>query len=357
MKFCENCGAQLDDNATFCDECGTDQNQPVEVEDSKPKKRSKKVLFIVIIAVAILALLGGGVYWKKTQTPKKKADTTVETKEKEKSKNVEEEPKSIREAIKWQDNSEKVEAFKKLFIAPYPDSPIGKALSGDYSVISWKYGQKDKEEYWLCNYTYEEKDNILIFYKDSFDNINVAEYYIKNELQDKSKTNDAIKEIFSVEVVADDKDSEKEIDSTSEETEKPQSPQPTVSIPSVYPEGGIYGNYNQGGMPYSTDIEILPRDDTSFSYKITRRTGETGNEKLEELLLSGIMTHDINLGADSTNKVYFSDPESGAYIVYYDNGYVDNGYGTNVHDITVALGGADSITATTGEQFYKYWIY
>ena len=34
MKFCENCGAQLEDDAVFCEECGTKQVSPVAIDES-----------------------------------------------------------------------------------------------------------------------------------------------------------------------------------------------------------------------------------------------------------------------------------------------------------------------------------
>lgn len=197
MRFCENCGAKLDDNAVFCDECGTNQNQQQEEHDSKPKEKSKTVVYIVIILVLILGLLGGGTYYVITQNPKSKADTTVKTQEKVEAENAKKEAKSIKEAIKWQDNSEKVKAFKKLSIAPYPDTQIGKALSDDYSVISWKYGEENKEEYWLCNYTHEEAEYTLVFYEDSHGNINIVEYYIEDEPQSKDVIKEITEQIFS----------------------------------------------------------------------------------------------------------------------------------------------------------------
>lgn len=44
MKFCENCGAELEDNAKFCDECGTIQNQMSDENQlkSSPKKKRRK---------------------------------------------------------------------------------------------------------------------------------------------------------------------------------------------------------------------------------------------------------------------------------------------------------------------------
>ena len=73
MKFCEECGAQLEDDVMFCDECGTPVSEDVteavvvlpeinsEVEPqeiSKPKKKINPKLFIGIGAgVVVVALI------------------------------------------------------------------------------------------------------------------------------------------------------------------------------------------------------------------------------------------------------------------------------------------------------------
>lgn len=349
MKFCEHCGVQLEDNEEFCGECGT--RQLTETENTT--KKGKKKVVIISITVLLIVCIGTFIYLWYSQGERKEKEA--------KPQNVEEvKPSTLREGLKWEDNSEKVEAFKKEHISGYPDSTIGDALKGDYSVSSWKYASQDAHEYLMCNYSYEEQIYMLVFYRDSYDNVNVAEYYIKDDLQAKEITDEVMKKIFTIEKqIEEDKETDitpNTMDNAAESSEEVQNKSESVPDPSVYPEGGVYTNSRQGGAPYITDIEILPRDKVSFSYTITRTTGETGNESLNEVLLSGIMTHDINLGADSPNKVYFSDSESGAYIAYYDNGYVDNGYGATVHNITVALGGAEAITSTAGEQFYKYWI-
>lgn len=44
MKYCENCGAELSDNARFCTACGADQNtqQPEgHLHEEKPMQKRK----------------------------------------------------------------------------------------------------------------------------------------------------------------------------------------------------------------------------------------------------------------------------------------------------------------------------
>lgn len=345
MKFCEHCGVQLEDNEEFCGECGTRQFRETE----NTTKKGKKKVVIISITVLLIVCIGAFIYLWYSQGERKEKEA--------KPQNVEEvKPSTLREGLKWEYNSEKVEAFKKEHISGYPDSTIGDALKGDYSVSSWKYASRDAHEYLMCNYSYEEQNYMLVFYRDSYDNVNVAEYYLKDELQEKSITDETVKKIFTLEEPTEEDKEEITVsnteDNAGESSEKVQDTSELVPVPLVYPEGGIYRNFRQGG----TEIEILPRDNVSFSYTITRKTGETGNENLNEVILSGIMTHDVNLGVDSQDKAYFLDAETGVYIVYYDHGYIDDGFGSTVHNITVALGGLESVTSNTGEQFYKYWI-
>lgn len=47
MKYCENCGAELEDSAVFCDECGArvetvPQEKAVDSEQSKEAEKQEK---------------------------------------------------------------------------------------------------------------------------------------------------------------------------------------------------------------------------------------------------------------------------------------------------------------------------
>lgn len=79
MKFCEECGAQLDDDVKFCEECGTPVSSveeeeniihetPVIQEENEPKKELgvkkfdvKKLVTPVIVAVVLLLGVGIGI--------------------------------------------------------------------------------------------------------------------------------------------------------------------------------------------------------------------------------------------------------------------------------------------------------
>lgn len=60
----------------------------------------------------------------------------------------------------------------------------------------WQYGHSEKEEYLSCSYVKEEKEVILIFYKDSYENVNIAEYYVGEEKQSKEEITKVTEEIF-----------------------------------------------------------------------------------------------------------------------------------------------------------------
>lgn len=91
---------------------------------------------------------------------------------KEENKKETEKKISLLETVEWQDDSKKIEEFKKCSISSYPDKPIGETVSSQFSVNKWQYGYSEKEEYLLCSYVKEEKEVILIFYKDSYENVN-----------------------------------------------------------------------------------------------------------------------------------------------------------------------------------------
>ncbi len=109
---------------------------------------------------------------------------------------VPKEERSLLEAVSWQDDSKKIEAFKKLSISAYPDKPIGENVSSEFSVNKWQYGASEKEEYLLCSYVKEEEEIILIFYKDSYENVNIAEYYVEKDKQSKEEIKKVADEIF-----------------------------------------------------------------------------------------------------------------------------------------------------------------
>lgn len=61
MKFCEECGAQLEENALFCENCGARcgvGQSPDAAGTAKQDKRKSAVLPATIVGIAVLALVG-----------------------------------------------------------------------------------------------------------------------------------------------------------------------------------------------------------------------------------------------------------------------------------------------------------
>ncbi len=123
---------------------------------------------------------------------------------------------TLKDSVAWEDSSKKIEDFKKLSVSGYPDKPIGDTVAGQFSVNRWQYGREEKEEYLLCSYVHEDEEYTLIFYKDTYENVNIAEYYIEQQPQDRETIKKITKEIFG--------DKEPSSEQT-EETEDETSPQ------------------------------------------------------------------------------------------------------------------------------------
>ena len=102
----------------------------------------------------------------------------------------------LKDSVAWEDNGKEIENFKKLSVSGYPDKPIGDTVAGQFSVNRWQYGREEKEEYLLCSYVYEDEEYTLIFYKDTYENVNIAEYYIGQQPQDRETIKKITKEIF-----------------------------------------------------------------------------------------------------------------------------------------------------------------
>jgi len=99
-------------------------------------------------------------------------------------------------ADQWLDNSKEVERLKKQYLAGYPAKSIGEVLTGDYEVIEWQFRQDSSKSYLRCEYTYQDKERILIFVEDEYENVNIAEYLIEEEKQGKEEIRKCCNELF-----------------------------------------------------------------------------------------------------------------------------------------------------------------
>lgn len=98
MKYCDNCGKELNDEARFCPNCGTKIDSDKEInylneddesfeEDYDDKnyyedKKSHKGVIILIVALISIAIIGSlGVYFFKTKSESKKIQKSIVIKE------------------------------------------------------------------------------------------------------------------------------------------------------------------------------------------------------------------------------------------------------------------------------------
>lgn len=105
MKYCENCGASIEEGAKYCTECGSVQQpnrESVKNTDKKNKSNKKIIIIILTTLILIMTVVGGMFIYKniksephkkieKQETAKDKEETNkedIEEKQKEKTVNI-----------------------------------------------------------------------------------------------------------------------------------------------------------------------------------------------------------------------------------------------------------------------------
>lgn len=121
MKYCENCGAELNDNAKFCDECGATQEKTV-VEASVEalpktsqrvgiveKKSGKSVVVAIVVTIIVIAAIAAVILYLtgsfdkggfNEPTDKKHIEQQGDDKEAQKDNEVKDKQDADNEAIK-----------------------------------------------------------------------------------------------------------------------------------------------------------------------------------------------------------------------------------------------------------------
>lgn len=99
MKYCENCGAQIEDDAVFCDECGEEQSH-VETEIPKQKKTAAVKVIIIILCVLAAGAAGFCIYYFNFRDSRPKAATETA---------AEKEPQSLEDAAGQGENEDEIE--------------------------------------------------------------------------------------------------------------------------------------------------------------------------------------------------------------------------------------------------------
>lgn len=213
MKYCDNCGAQLEDDATFCDECGTSQEgrkfQKKASEKRNKKKRNKRPLIILCI-ILLLCIIGGGVYYfvikenkpkeepiteqtKELTTEQTEKPVTEQTKELEEQ---EEEEKTLKDRIAWENNEEIVTAFQERNLPGYIDKKIGEAIKAVDENAEWKAGEENDIPYLYVSYSEASVKQDVVFSYAEKEGMKIEEYYQNEILQDESAMKDFCERIF-----------------------------------------------------------------------------------------------------------------------------------------------------------------
>ena len=169
---------------------------------------------------------------------------------------------TLKTTIQWEDNSQKVEELKRLKLTAYQEKTIGQGFE-TLEIIEWKYGQSDKEEYLLCSFQVDKKKECMIFYKDAYENVNVAEYDIDDQSQDKKAIENFLKTYFV-------KTEEKTETTQKETTEK------KTFTAKYMPDDGEYYNSGEGGWPNLCMIKVKKNSPHSFKFSIWQLTDENG---------------------------------------------------------------------------------
>lgn len=216
MKYCENCGAQLEDDADFCDECGAHQTSDKDNQPAENKFRKVMISICVLFAIGVMVF---SIYYVNYRDKSKDQNITEATEEKQpesvkdsfqlESNNGEsedtktpevteaKEPESIKDAVQWYDDEVVITALKGRKLVQYPNRQLGDVLESMFHEIEWKYGSKDNTQYLYCSYFIDNVKIELIF-KDNEDNeVTLEEYYKNNEAQDKNSIKEFCDDTFT----------------------------------------------------------------------------------------------------------------------------------------------------------------
>lgn len=229
---------------------------------------------------------------------------------------------SLIERISWIDDSKEVESFKKETLTAYEDVTIGEGMASE-TIEEWKYGIEDNNTYLMCKYSVDKKKEIIIFYKDNYDNINIAEYYIDDTKQDKDVIKAFAEKYFikeeetTKEEANTDTTTKKETISTKEDTSTTETDTTKKEETNVkgqfealkmIPEGTYY-NSPEGGVPDMCQIDLTHTSGNSFQFTIYRIYDSTGNSCKKKLLSGEAMfpTYDARSAIYETSKykLYF----------------------------------------------------
>ena len=229
MKYCENCGAQLEDHAKFCEECGT----KVEIEEvPQPKKKNKTPLIIGIVVVLILGIGGGTFcYMNQSQTKETPKQETVEKKTEE---------KTLKERLQWSDNQDTITTLKNK---EFESKPIGRVLEAQFSPVYYQCASENNTDYLCCDFNYKGNPIAMVF--QIGDSVELAEMYGENKLVDDSTKKSCVENIFYSDLAE------------------------QAMVATYMPTNESYCNsLLTDGAPYTCEIDVRKKGNLTFSFYI-----------------------------------------------------------------------------------------
>lgn len=246
---------------------------------------------------------------------------------------------TLKETIEWKDDTKNINKFKKYSISSYPDITIGEAIK-DKDSEKWEYGKSEKEEYLMCTFKEDKDKNIVIFYKDTYENVNIAEYYVNSKKQKKSKIEEFEKKYFV-------KEEEINTDNNSSEPVQNETTTQSNSLKGAFeanymPPEGDYYNSPDGGWPNMCMISIKKTSPNSFQFTIWKVFDENGNSCHIKIFNE----HEaIFESYDSRSAIY----RGNQYTVYF---YCDYFNSFNISGFPPAEQAGDLYS--TGSEFFGY---
>ncbi len=160
-------------------------------------KYHKRLLLLIVSIMLVFGLAACG----SEDEPEETEPETVEEDEPEPV-----DPDDLLNTLDWQDDEEQILSFKDEIVTGY-DITIGTAfydteanpddeeesedsdeeesdVESPYNILQWQYAEYDNTEYLLLEYSYDNDNYKVVFYKDNYANTNVAELHINLDKQE-----------------------------------------------------------------------------------------------------------------------------------------------------------------------------
>lgn len=173
MNYCSNCGNELEVDAKFCGECGVNLGNTPQSSSNNKRKSIKGLL---VIGILILLAIGALMYNLGSKT----SGEEVVTQE-----------LSIRDAVEWVEDEEKIEEFQGISIEEF-DALTVKEVFEHKNVREWKAGKNEENEYLYVAYIDIEINYEIII---NITNTVVQEIYIQNVLCPQEQVEKIVDEI------------------------------------------------------------------------------------------------------------------------------------------------------------------